>query len=53
MIDIGFSFYDGQTYFHRRHVSGPRSRPARERVPTARLDYVTAALGADIAAAGL
>ena len=53
VTDIGFSFYDEQTYFHRRHVSGPRSRPARERVPTARLDYVTAALGADIAAAGL
>jgi hypothetical protein len=53
VTNIGFSYYDTQTYFHRRHVSGLRSRPAHERVPPARLACVTAALGPDIAAAGL
>lgn len=53
VTDIGFSYFDEATFFHRRHVSGLRSRPAHERVPQARLDHVTAALEADIAAAGL
>ena len=53
VTDLGFSYFDEKTFFHRRHVSGLRSRPARERVPQARLDHVTGALEADIAAAGL
>ena len=53
VTDIGFSYYDEKTFFHRRHVSGLRSRPAHERVPQARLDHVTTTLKADIAAAGL
>lgn len=53
VTNLGFSYYDEQTYFHRRHVSGLRSRPADQRVPKERIDFVTAALRADVAAARL
>jgi len=30
--DLGFSFYDSKTFFHRRHVSSLVSMPARKRI---------------------
>jgi hypothetical protein len=51
--DIGFSYYDEETYFHRRHVSSLRSRPAEERLPRDQLARISAALAPHIAAAGL
>lgn len=30
MVDIGFSYYDSRTFFHRKHVSSLISRPATE-----------------------
>lgn len=51
--DIGFSYYDQATYFHRRHVSSLRSRPAEARLPPDQIARLRAALAPDIAAAGL
>lgn len=51
--DIGFSYYDRSTYFHRRHVSSLRSRPAEDRLPAEQLARIRLALAPDIAAAGL
>lgn len=33
LVDIGFSQYDGNTLYHRRHVSTLKSRDAAERLP--------------------
>jgi hypothetical protein len=30
VVNLGFTYYDNQTFFHRRHVSSLRSRPATE-----------------------
>ena len=51
--DIGFSYYDRATLFHRRHVSSLRSRRAEERLAPDQLARIRTALAADIAAAGL
>ena len=53
VIDVGFSHYDARTFFHRRHVSDLISRPAAQRLSSERLETIRAALGEDIAAAGL
>lgn len=53
VTNLGFTYYDDSTYFHRRHVSGLQSRPADQRVPAERINYITAALKIDIAVAGL
>ena len=49
--DIGFSFYDTTTYFHRRHVSSLRSHSAELRLPHDQIARLRAALAPDIAAA--
>jgi hypothetical protein len=51
--DIGLTWYDTNTFFHRRHVSSLRSRPAEERMPAEQVARIRAALTDDIAAAGL
>lgn len=51
--DIGFSYYDRGTFFHRRHVSSLRSRPAEERLPPGQIARIRTALAADMATAGL
>jgi hypothetical protein len=53
VTDIGFSHYDARTFFHRRHVSDLKSRPAEQRLSSERLETIRAALGSAIAAAGL
>jgi hypothetical protein len=53
IVDIGFSHYDARTFFHRRHVSDLKSRPAEQRLPSERLETIRAAFGAEIMAAGL
>ena len=50
--DIGFSYYDHATFFHRRHVSTLRSRPAEVRLPLDQLARIQKALAPNIAAAG-
>lgn len=51
--DIGFSYYDEVTFFHRRHVSSLAPRPAGQRVDPERLACVLASLAPDLIAAGL
>ena len=51
--DMGWSYYDAQTFFHRRHVSEIVSRPAEERLPQERLAHIRNLLVHDICAAGL
>jgi hypothetical protein len=50
--DIGFSYYDHATFFHRRHVSTLQSRPAEDRLPQDQLARIQKALAPNIAAAG-
>ncbi len=51
--NIGFSYYDEETFFHRRHVSSLKPRPAGQRVDPERLAYVLTSLAPDLEAAGL
>jgi hypothetical protein len=51
--DIGLSWYDTNTFFHRRHVSSLKSRSAEERLSSNQVVRIRAALAEDIAAAGL
>jgi hypothetical protein len=51
--NIGFSFYDKQTFFHRKHVSALNSVPAEQRISACRLAHFREMLREDIAAAGL
>ncbi len=51
--DVGFSFYDRKTLYHRRHVASLRSRSAEERLPREQVLRIRAALSAEIDAAGL
>ncbi len=53
VADLGFSYYDRATLFHRRHVSSLRSRPVEERLSPDQLARIRAALATDVAAAGL
>ena len=53
VFDAGWSFYDTQTFFHRRHVAHLQSRPAEQRLPPERLRMIRATLAGAIAAAGL
>ena len=53
VIDAGFSHYDARTFFHRRHISDLKSRPAEQRLSSERLETIRAALSAAIMAAGL
>jgi hypothetical protein len=51
--DIGFSWYDSNTFFHRRHISSLRSRSAQERLPLEQVQRIRAALAEETAAAGI
>ena len=51
--DVGFSYHDRNTFYHRRHVASLRSRSAEERLPREQVLRVRAALAAEIEAAGL
>ena len=51
--DMGFSYYHRDTFFHRRHVSSLRSRPAEERLAPDQLGRIRAQLAAPAAAANL
>ncbi len=42
--DIGFSWYDNNTYFHRRHISSLRTRSAEQRLPQEQVRRIEAAL---------
>jgi hypothetical protein len=42
-VDIGFSYYDRETFFHRRHISSERSRGAEEDLTGAQLAQIRAA----------
>jgi hypothetical protein len=52
-VDLGLTWFDANTFFHRRHVSSLKSRPAEERMPAEQVARIRAALAEDIAAAGL
>jgi hypothetical protein len=39
-VDIGFSHYDRETFFHRRHVSALKSRPASAVVSAEQLLFI-------------
>ena len=43
-IDVGFSYYDRETFFHRRHISSERARSAEEDLTSAQLAQIRAAL---------
>ena len=51
--DLGQTWYDANTLFHRRHVSSLKSRSAEERLSLSQVVRIRAALAEDIAAAGL
>lgn len=46
-LDLGYSFYDRNTFFHRNHVSSLVSQPAEARLPADQLARIRAALAAD------
>jgi hypothetical protein len=51
--DLGWSYYDNQTFFHRRHVSAISARAARERIAPERLARIRTSLMDDLATVGL
>ncbi|MBV9105341.1 MAG: hypothetical protein JO313_04885 [Verrucomicrobia bacterium] len=51
--DIGFSWYDAKTFFHRRHISSLKSRSASERLPRDQVQRIRAALAEETVAAGI
>ena len=53
IFDAGFSHYDQQTFFHRRHVAALRSRPAEQVLSEEKLARIRESLASDIAAAKL
>jgi hypothetical protein len=53
VLDLGFSYCDGDTFFHRRHVSDLHSSLAEHLLPPDRLQAIRSSLGSAIAAAGL
>ena len=52
-VDLGFTYCDNQTLFHRRHVSTLRSRPAEQRLEAETLQRVRAELGRQAADLGI
>jgi hypothetical protein len=48
--DLGFSWYDKMTFFHRRHVSSLVSKRAEERISAEQLARIRSALATEIAA---
>jgi len=52
MVDLGYSFYDSNTYFHRRHVSALKSLPAEQRLAPDRLQRIQDALSTEMRLAG-
>ncbi|MFZ5483252.1 MAG: hypothetical protein ACOZB0_03405 [Pseudomonadota bacterium] len=40
VTDVGFSYYDGRTFFHRGHVSSLNARVARDVLSVADIEYV-------------
>ena len=44
-VALGFTYFDNETLFHRRHVSTLRSRPAEQRLAAETIDRVRAVLG--------
>lgn len=52
VTDIGFSFHEADTYFHRRHVSSLVSRRAEERLRPDQLAAIRAALAPVLAGLG-
>jgi hypothetical protein len=53
VTDIGFSYFDNATFFHRRHVASLVSRPAEERLAHERLSRIQEGLADDIKVTGL
>jgi hypothetical protein len=53
ITDLGFSYYDSRTFFHRRHVSEVRSRSAEQRLTPERLRMIRDSLATAVPAAGL
>ena len=53
VTDIGFSYFDSATLFHRRHVASMVSRPAKKRLTPEQLTRIQEALAEDIKVAGL
>jgi hypothetical protein len=51
--DIGFSWYDADTFFHRRHVSSLKSYSALERLAPEQVERIRVALAEETAAAGI
>jgi hypothetical protein len=51
--DIGFSWYDADTFFHRRHVSSLKSHSALERLAPEQVKRIRSALAEETAAAGI
>ena len=51
--DIGFSWYDAKTFFHRRHVTSLKSQSAVERLPVDQVRRIRLAIAPDVANAGL
>ncbi|MGF6530556.1 hypothetical protein P3T20_001330 [Paraburkholderia sp. GAS206C] len=43
VVDVNFSWYDRETFFHRRHVSSLDSQPAESRLPLDQLQRIRAA----------
>lgn len=40
VCDLGYSYYDRETFFHRRHISSLASRPAVERIGADAVSYI-------------
>jgi hypothetical protein len=52
VTDVGFSYFDNATFFHRRHVASLVSRPAEERLTHERLVRIREGLANEIAGTG-
>jgi hypothetical protein len=52
VTDLGFSYFDNTTFFHRRHVTTLTSRAAEARMEPERLARIGAALADDIRVSG-
>lgn len=50
--DVGFSYYDESSFFHRRHVNSLMSRRAEDLLPPQQLAQIRNALRADVASIG-